>query len=147
MTPEVIGFVRTLELNGHTLDIGSFDVNGNVRQWCKEYTGLDMRSGPNVDIVANSHSIPFPDEKFDNVVWLETIEHDSAFWLTLAESKRVLKPGGKLVITAPKTTVAHHSYPDDYWRFYKSAVELFYDGFQSVKIDESNEAILAWGIK
>lgn len=147
MTPEVMEFVRSLRLQGHTLDVGSFDVNGNVRQFCQQYTGVDMRHGSNVDIVANGHSLPFPDGNFDNVVYLETIEHDDAFWLTIAECRRVLKAGGKFVITAPKVTVQQHSYPDDYWRFYKSAIVSLLEGMNPVSVEESHEAVLAWGVK
>jgi len=44
---------------GKTLDVGSFDVNGSLKDLFDDYTGIDMREGPNVDIVANSHKLPF----------------------------------------------------------------------------------------
>jgi len=48
------------------------------------------------------HLLPFADESFDQVVAMEIIEHmavDPMFML--AEANRVLKPGGKLLITTP----------------------------------------------
>jgi sialate O-acetylesterase len=52
------------------LDIGSFNVNGKPDAMGLDYVGLDMRAGPNVDIVCNAHRLPFGDAEFDGVVWL-----------------------------------------------------------------------------
>jgi SAM-dependent methyltransferase len=43
----------------------------------------------------------FSDGVFDIVVSNATLEHDPRFWLTLAEMRRVLKPGGLLLIGVP----------------------------------------------
>ena len=42
----------------------------------------------------------FEDETFDLVMSNATLEHDKHFWLSLAEVRRVLAPGGLLVIGA-----------------------------------------------
>jgi SAM-dependent methyltransferase len=46
----------------------------------------------------------FEDERFDVVVCNSVFEHDKFFWKTVAEMRRVLKPGGLLVIGAPGYT-------------------------------------------
>jgi ubiquinone/menaquinone biosynthesis C-methylase UbiE len=43
----------------------------------------------------------FPDNNFDAVLCSSTLEHDKYFWKTLAEIKRVTKPGGMVVISVP----------------------------------------------
>jgi len=43
----------------------------------------------------------FEDEKFDVVLCNALVEHDKYFWKTIAEIKRVTKPGGLIVIGAP----------------------------------------------
>jgi SAM-dependent methyltransferase len=43
----------------------------------------------------------FADQEFDTVLSNATLEHDRFFWKTVAEMKRVLKPGGLLVIGVP----------------------------------------------
>src|SRR5271166_1615924 len=48
----------------------------------------------------------FADAAFDVVVSNATLEHDPRFWLTLAEMRRVLKPGGLLLIGVPGYTRA-----------------------------------------
>ena len=43
----------------------------------------------------------FADDVFDVVLSNATLEHDRFFWLTIAEMRRVLRPGGLLVIGVP----------------------------------------------
>jgi SAM-dependent methyltransferase len=49
---------------------------------------------------ANS-MIDFPAERFDTVLSNATLEHDRFFWKTIAEIRRVTKPGGLIVLGAP----------------------------------------------
>ncbi|MDB6151290.1 MAG: hypothetical protein JWQ44_2738 [Chthoniobacter sp.] len=43
----------------------------------------------------------FPDSRFDTVLCNATLEHDKFFWKTLAEIRRVAKPGALIVLGAP----------------------------------------------
>ena len=43
----------------------------------------------------------FPAGRFDTVLSNSTLEHDKFFWKTLAEIRRVTKPGGLIVLGAP----------------------------------------------
>jgi SAM-dependent methyltransferase len=52
-------------------------------------------------IVADICAVPFPDESFDLVVSLETIEHSSNPRMALAELVRVTRRGGRLIVTNP----------------------------------------------
>jgi len=49
---------------------------------------------------ANNLSM-FGDQSFDAVLTNSMLEHDQAFWLTLAEVRRVLKPGGLFYAGVP----------------------------------------------
>jgi SAM-dependent methyltransferase len=51
--------------------------------------------------LAVSESLPFADDAFDGVVMNEVIEHVRDDRETLAESLRVTRPGGKVIIFAP----------------------------------------------
>lgn len=103
------------------LDIGSADLNGSMRSVAPErarYFGVDLEDGPGVDLaIADPHELPFPSESFDQVVTSSCLEHDWAFWATVDEAVRVLKPGGYLYINAPSDGL-YHSFPIDCWRFY-----------------------------
>ena len=111
--------VRRHRLSSHrTLEVGSLDVNGSVRSLFSErYVGIDMRPGPGVDVIGTADALPFDDDAFEVVVSTETLEHDRAFWLTMAEIRRVLQPGGHLILTTRGNGFGEHMEPSDYWRF------------------------------
>ena len=101
-----------------TLEVGSLVYNGTIRDcFHGPYIGVDMIDGPGVDLVANAHELPFADAAFECVVSTETLEHDSAFWLSLGEMGRVLRPGGHLLVTTRGIACSEHDFPSDYWRF------------------------------
>ncbi len=52
---------------------------------------------------ANISKMPFPDDSFDAIFCIETVEHliPETIPAVMAEFRRVLKPGGQLVITVP----------------------------------------------
>jgi SAM-dependent methyltransferase len=89
----------------------------------------------------------FKDDWFDLVVCCSTLEHDKRFWLSVAEMKRVLRPGGLLVIGVPgyvkdverdqgRSTLTYRvHYKFDYYRFSEQAVrEVFFDGMERVRV-------------
>ena len=105
------------------LDVGSYDVNGNYRSIFeskgKIYTGLDMTSGPNVDIVPK-HAYAWDeieDNTYDIVISGQALEHIEFFWITMAEIVRVTKKDGLICIIAPNG-FEEHRYPVDCWRFF-----------------------------
>lgn len=134
----VAGRVDTYQLaNRRTLEVGSRDVNGSVRGlFTGEYVGMDMIDGPGVDVVARSDMIPFPNRSFAVVVCTEMLEHDPFPWLTVPEIARVLAPQSDLLLTTRGIGFPHHSYPDDYWRFTKEAIQHLFSisGLHTVKI-------------
>ena len=105
--------------NAVVLEFGSYDVNGTLKPIfiSHKYTGLDMEQGPNVDIVANSHSVPLDNASVDVIISSSNFEHDDQFWVTFLEMCRLIKEGGYIYICAPSTGM-YHGYPGDCWRFY-----------------------------
>ena len=72
---------------------------GQIRDWHNR--GLDLVS----DITA----IPVPDASFDAVLCTEVIEHVPDPVAALRELVRVLRPGGRLIVTAPFVSNTHFS--------------------------------------
>lgn len=104
------------------LDLGSLDLNGCHRSWFVsplwKYQGLDVIPGKNVDIVLKD---PYwwkeiKSNSVDVLISGSTFEHIRFFWITILETARVLKPGGKCCIIAPAEG-PEHRYPIDCWRF------------------------------
>ena len=91
------------------LEVGSFDVNGSVRDLFQatDYTGIDIRPGDRVDIVC--HGADFDAAPFDVVVSTETLEHDSRWKETLANMHRLLKPGGLFLFTVATASMPPHN--------------------------------------
>ena len=150
------------DLRGNVLEVGSLDVNGNVKDLFgdfESYIGSDMRAGANVDVVVNGHELvsKFDKDSFDLVICLDTLEHDDKFWLTVEQMKEVLRPGGFLIICVPSIRHPRHNHPSDYYRFFESSFsEVFFDGYENTNIrfecyannDELNpDEILGWGRK
>jgi SAM-dependent methyltransferase len=52
-------------------------------------------------IEANANDIPFEDDTFDIVLSNATLEHDPFFWRSVGEMRRVLAPGGVLMLGVP----------------------------------------------
>lgn len=87
---------------------------------CEQYIGTDLsetaieqasqsyKDCPNFKFVAmNAEKLDFPDCEFDLFIAKEVIEHIPDAEASLREAFRVLKPGGKLVITSPNRDSLH----------------------------------------
>jgi len=150
MHQSVRDFVSLYPIKGRILEVGSLDVNGTIRDMFPgtDYTGIDIRPGPGVDQVMSGAKLEFPDNSFDGVLYLETMEHDKTFWLTLSEIARVLKEGGRLVITTRGIGYPLHNYPGDYFRFTEQVFEEL-EGYQDKVIvsDPQASGILFTGIR
>lgn len=102
---------------GRVLDVGGGRRRGAFEppptaRWV--VADLEEARGPHVgaDIVA----LPFRDGVFDAVKASEVLEHVPAVLQALAECRRVLRPGGHLVITVPFLERLHPD-PEDYARY------------------------------
>ncbi len=64
-------------------------------------TRLHVLQGVEYSAVDMSAAFPFPNDSFDYVVSIEGIEHIQNHFAFLAEVQRILKPGGRLLLTTP----------------------------------------------
>lgn len=157
-------FAKFLEthskLKSTMLDVGSLSTQPGAHikdialKYNMDYLGVDMRKGDNVDIILNGHDLSTIDRQYDLVVSFDTFEHDDAFWLTLEEMKKVLKPGGWMMIGFPSRYCPQHDHPQDYWRFMPHAMEVMFRGFEDFEMivdknpeSEMEDEIYGWGRK
>lgn len=117
--------VHAPEISGKSvLEVGSYDVNGSPRTVVvpmkpSSYLGVDFCAGPGVDRVLDASRLveSLGAEKFDVVLSTEMLEHARDWKSAVSQMKRVLKPGGLLVVTTRGPGFPYHGYPHDYWRF------------------------------
>ena len=79
------------------LDMGCGDCYFILHSPCKKRVGLDIR----FDDDLNKGGLDFPDGSFDNVSMIAVIEHLEEPKRIVEEVARVLKPGGRFIVTTP----------------------------------------------
>jgi SAM-dependent methyltransferase len=77
---------------------------------------VDVVDEPGVDVVADGHSLPFPDGSFDYVWCNAVLEHVKNPFRVAAEIERVVCPGGLVFVQVPFLENVH-GWPDDYFRY------------------------------
>lgn len=135
------------KLGDDVLEIGSRMTNENAwwivnRDLAKgRWTGCDMQPGHGVDVVADIHRPP-PEwlGRFSGVLCSEVLEHVARPWVALPQIRRVIRPGGWIVVTT-LTSFPIHGFPDDYYRYTPSGLRLLLEdaGFKRVQTENAGE--------
>ncbi len=122
----------------NVLDLGAGPVQfRKIFNKFDNYVALDFYPYELVDVVTDiNKNLPFKDSSFDVVVLSNVLEHVPEPGLIISECHRVLRPGGKIVLTIPFLMRIHQA-PYDYNRFtsYKLELLLKEAGFNSISID------------
>ena len=86
---------------GKHLEIGSEDINGNLRDLIRssEYVGVDLGPGKNVTLIGRGEQIDFPSNFFDSCFSGECFEHNQNYLSTFYNMIRMTKPGGIVAFT------------------------------------------------
>jgi SAM-dependent methyltransferase len=124
-----------------------------------EYIGVDPLEKAHPDILAPAWDIPVANDSFDGVILNQSLEHIRYTEETIAEIKRILKPGGFAIVTVPHT-MKNHSEPipanlspfsgrkdiircidywqEDYYRFTKYALLSLFADFKIISLKETS---------
>jgi len=93
----------------------------------------------NIDIVSDIIDIPEPNNSFDAIMCIEVFEHLPNPIMAIKEFSRLLKPSGKLIITAPFCSLTHFSpyhFSTGFNRyFYEKHLEE--SGFKIIEIEQN----------
>ena len=91
-----------MHLNYVSQDFGQYEGRGDG-------SGLqtEVWDTKRIDLVCDITAIPEPDDSFDAILCTEVLEHVPDPTNALDEFARLLKPGGKLILTAPFASLVH----------------------------------------
>jgi hypothetical protein len=108
-------------------DIGSQDVNGTYKSLIKalhfkQYIGVDIASGDNVDYVVPENGKWTQVPKVDVVISGQCMEHVRRPWQWINQVADVIDTGGILTLIAPWQWEIHR-YPVDCWRILPDGME------------------------
>lgn len=126
-------------LDGRLLDVGCGTKPYQELFTVDAYIGLDIdndasRNRGVADYLYDGNNFPLYDGEFDSVLCNQVLEHVFNPDEFLGEIKRVLKPGGKLLLTIPFIWDEHEQ-PSDYARYSSFGLHALLDkqGFKIVE--------------
>jgi SAM-dependent methyltransferase len=134
---------RILDIGGGLRIDGS---RGNVEQasraWIKplvakaDYRVLDPVDTYHPDIIGDVMKMDLPDANEDVVVCLAVLEHVPRPWDAVSEMRRVLKPGGTLLLYVPFLSPYHAmpGYYGDFFRYTEDGLRSLCEGMEDIQI-------------
>jgi len=108
-------------IGGHLLDVGCGSRPYETLFHTTKYVGLEIDTSNNrktkkADVFYDGGVFPFDADSFDSVVCNQVLEHAFQPDRLISEISRILKPGGRLLITVPFVWDEHEQ-PWDYGRY------------------------------
>lgn len=142
------------QLSGVVLDLGCGErpFEMEIRKHATQYVGLDWGNSlhPTPPDIFCDLNLPLPlrDSIADCLVSFEVLEHLSEPAVMLAEAFRILRPGGKIIITAPFQWWVHEA-PWDYYRYTEFGLRhlLARAGFDDIRVEATTGFWTTWILK
>ena len=79
-----------------------------------------------VDVICPATDLQFPDIHFDSILCTQVLEHVFEHDKMMKEIYRVLKPGGRIILTVPFAWELHEE-PYDFFRYTKHALKEMFE--------------------
>ena len=117
---------------GKMIDIGCGDkpYREMASRYVDEHVGVDhedtLHDKSNIDLNGTAYKIPVNNESFDCAICTDVLEHLEEPSLAIAETFRVLKPGGYAIYTVPLFWHLHEE-PRDFYRFTKYGLKYLFE--------------------
>ncbi len=139
---------HSTSMKGKLLDFGCGSKPYQYLFNVDEYIGLDFEktghdhTNEKIDIFYDGKRIPFNDEYFENILCSEVVEHLFDLPGALAEMNRVLKKGGKLLLTCPFVW-GEHEVPYDFARYTQFALKDIMEksGFRVIEYNKQGNFV------
>lgn len=136
-------------LGGRLLDFGCGSKPYQSLFQVDQYVGLDIENNPGhsheneqIDVFYDGKRIPFDDATFDAVFTSEVFEHVFNIDEALKEVNRILKIGGKMIVTCP-FAICEHEAPNDFARYTSYGLKhiLQQNGFEVIEFVKAGTSI------
>ncbi len=130
----VKGFSKIISSNSIVLDIGAGhapykELFAHCKYITQDFCQLDetaQRGGEGyskIDVVSDIVAVPLDSQSIDVIICTEVLEHVPDPISAIKEFSRLLKPGGKVLITTPLCSFLHQ----EPYHFYGGFTPFFYD--------------------
>jgi len=129
-------------ISGKVVDVGAglSPFKHLLNREIAQYTGLDIESADsfgynNPDVVHfDGKQIPLDSDSIDSLICTEVLEHVEDAQRLIDEMYRVVRPGGRSVITVP-WSARYHYIPHDFHRFTPSRLKNLFVSFSAVSVE------------
>lgn len=136
-------------LKRHATDAPTLDVGGGSGPYKKYFPKrlcIDSEAGEGVDFVGDAHDLSrFKDSVFEAVLCTEVLEHLHTPQKAIDEMRRVLAPGGTLILTT-RFIFPLHNIPGDYFRFTRYGLAHLLRDWKTVEIKEEGTTMEAFAV-
>ena len=127
LAAENAAFARTIPADALVLDAGAGDAPYRPLFAHARYESADFQKVPkpyasDITYVCDLSHIPVEDNRYDYIIFNQVMEHLPEPCLVARELNRVLRPGGKMLYTAPLFYEEHEA-PYDFYRYTRHGVE------------------------
>ena len=129
-------------VEGPVLDVGGG--TAHIKEVRPDVVSTDILPFPGIDVVADAHRLPFPDQILGSIIMLDVLHHLERPIEFLTEASRVLKVGGHVAMMEPAMTLVARQF---YRYFHEEPVLMHVDPFAPVSINpdrdpfDANQAI------
>lgn len=130
-------------LPGNALRV--LDLGGRIQPYrallgprAQSYIAVDPQLNGLVDVVAVGEQLPFTENRFDLCICSQVLGYTSDPARVVEEIRRVLKPGGVVLLSAPAQFPCHH---DERWRFLPEGYRCLFARFSKVEISPEGYSI------
>ena len=96
------------------------------------------------DTVGAAHNLLFGDDSFECVLCTEVLEHLHTPQKAIDEMKRVLRPGGTLILTT-RFVFPIHDAPNDYFRYTKYGLQHLFRDWEMIELIPETKTMSAIG--
>lgn len=128
-------------LEKHATDARVLDVGAGGTDYPSIFPNrvtVDIDPARHPDIVADAEHLPFEDSSFEVVLCTEVFEHLKHPEQVVREFRRVLAPGGTLLLTT-RFIFPVHDAPHDYFRFTAYGLRFLFEGWNITEIHNETD--------